>query len=349
MQIVKGAAIAAAFFSLVACRGGSVATPAAQARIVLNTESSRPTIDVVDIPADQLGRIYGTDSRDAWTAILKISAGADQAPAVGQYAIAGERIRFTPMFPLDHGRQYHVTFTPPGGAPITATVGLPPVDRTPTTSVAQMYPTTELIPENQLRLYLEFSAPMERRGGLDVVHLTDQGGREVNDPFLPLDADGWNEERTRYTIAFDPDRPSITAGQSYTLVIDAKWFDGHGLPLKQSFRRTFKVGPPELKPIDPKLWKFETPAAGSTDPLTVTFAGPLDHDRLSAALRVLAPNGRPLEGEMIVGPEESSWAFTPDQPWKAGAHHLVALAELEDRAGNRIAAADQTLVPFSVR
>lgn len=343
-------AISAALLCLVACRGaGDAASPGAHARIVLNTDSPRPTIDVVDIPADQLGQIYGTDSREAWTAILKISAGADQTPAVGQYAIEGERIRFTPMFPLDHGRQYHVTFTPPGGQPITATVGLPPPDTTPTTTVAQTYPTVEVMPENQSRLYLDFSAPMERRGGLDVVHLLDAAGKDVKDPFLPLDADAWNDERTRYTLSFDPERRSLTAGQPYTLVVDGKWFDGHGLPLKNSYRRTFTVGPPDEKPIDPKSWKIETPAAGTTDPLTVTFPKPLDQDRLIAALRVMAPNGKPLEGEVIVGPEETTWLFTPDQPWKVGTHNVAVLPMLEDLAGNRLESPDRSLVPFSVR
>jgi hypothetical protein len=373
---LKSAAITAALFFLVACGSGRTATPDAQARIVLNTDSPRPTIDVVDIPPDQIGRIYGTDSRDAWTAILKISVGADQPATIGQYAIEDTRIRFTPMFPLDHGRQYHVTFTPPGGQPITAKVGLPAEDTTPKTTVAQVYPTAAIVPENQLRLYIHFSAPMGMRGGLDFVHLLDEAGKEVTDPFLPLDAEFWNDDRTRYTVFFDPGRQkrgiapiaemgrSLTGGKSYTLVVDAQWLDGHRLPLKQSFRRTFKVGPPDEKPLDPKTWKIQMPAAGTTDPLTVTFPEALDHGLLMRALGVLAPNGKPLEGEVIVGPEELTWAFTPDQPWKAGAHNLLALAMLEDLAGNRIGRAfevdqfnrtdtsgepDRTLIPFTIR
>ena len=159
-----------------------------------------------------------------------MSVGADQPPMVGQYSIEDGRVRFTPMFPLDHGRQYHVTFTAPGAPPITATVGLPAKDTTPKTTVAQVYPTAEVVPENQLRLYIHFSAPMGSRGGLDFVHLLDDAGKEVKDPFLPLDAEFWNDDRTRYTVFFDPGRQkrgiapiadmgrSLTAGKSYTLV-----------------------------------------------------------------------------------------------------------------------------------
>ena len=99
----------------------------------------------------------------------------------------------------------------------------------------------------------------------------------MKDPFLPLDAEFWNDDRTRYTVFFDPGRQkrgiapiadmgrSLTEGKSYTLVIDAEWRDGNGLPLKQPFRRTFKVGPPDEQPLDPKTWKIDAPAAGTSD------------------------------------------------------------------------------------
>ena len=135
----------------------------------------------------------------------------------------------------------------PGAPSITTTVGLPAKDKTPKTTVAQVFPTAEPVPENQLRLYIHFSASMGSRGGLDFVHLLDEQGREVKDPFLPLDAEFWNDDRTRYTVFFDPGRQkrgiapiadmgrSLTEGKSYTLVIDSEWRDGDGLPLKQPF------------------------------------------------------------------------------------------------------------------
>ena len=377
MRNPKSAAVTAALLFFAACSGGgSILIPSPSARIVLNTSSPRPTIEVVDVPADQMRAIEGTESRDAWTAILKISVGADQPAAVGQYAIEEGAIRFTPMFALDPGRQYHVTFTPPGGQPMTATVGLPAPDTTPKTIVSQVFPTAEVVPENQLRLYIHFSEPMGMRGGLDFIHLLDESGKEVKDAFLPLDAEFWNDDRTRYTVFFDPGRQkrgiapiaamgrSLTAGKSYTLVVDAEWRDGHGLPLKQGFRRTFKAGPPDERPLDPKTWKIATPAAGSSTPLTIAFPEPLDRGLLLRALGVLNPRGKPLEGDVVVGANELTWAFTPVEPWPAGQYNIVAFAMLEDLAGNRIGRAfevdqfdrtdqstepEKTLIPFSVR
>ena len=373
MGNVKSAVVLTALFFFAACGARGESGPA---RVVLNTDAERATIDVVDVPADQLRTLQGTESRDAWTAILRISVGADQPAVLGDYRIENGRVRFTPMFPLDAGRQYHVTFTAPGASAITSLVSLPAKDTTPKTMVAEVYPTSALVPENQLRLYIHFSGPMGMKGGLDYIHLLDDGGKEVKDPFLPLDAEFFNDDRTRYTVFFDPGRQkrgipviegmgrSLTEGKSYTLVIDPDWRDGNGLPLKQPFRRTFKVGPPDEKPLNPKTWTITPPAAGATNSLRIVFPEPLDHGLLLRMLGVLAPDGKPLPGDVHVGAGEATWQFTPREAWKAGAYNLVAFAALEDLAGNRIGRAfevdqfdradssaepERTLIPFTVR
>ena len=260
--------------------------------------------------------------------------------------------------------------------PIVATVALPARDATPVTVVSQVFPTADNVPENQLRLYVHFSAPMGSKGGLDYIHLLDENGAEVKDPFLPLDAEFWNDDRTRYTLFFDPGRQkrgiapiadmgrSLTRGKTYTLVVDAEWRDGNGLPLKQPFRRTFRVGAAVERPLDPNAWVIAAPAAGSTNSLRVTFREPLDHGLLLRALGVIAPDGKSLPGDVYVDQGELMWAFTPKGAWQAGHYNLVAFAMLEDLAGNRIGRPfevdqfdradrspepEKTLIPFSVR
>ena len=371
--LLKSAVVLAALFFCAACGARGEGGPA---RVVLNTETDRPTIDVVDVPADQLRALQGTESRDAWAVVLRVAVGNDQPPMVGEYRIDNGRVRFTPMFPLDAGRQYQVTFTAPGAAPITSIVALPAKDTTPKTVVAAVYPTTEVVPENQLRLYIHFSEPMGMKGGLDYIHLLDDAGKEVIDPFLPLDAEFFNDDRTRYTVFFDPGRQkrgipviegmgrSLTEGRSYTLVIDTEWRDGNGLALKEQFKRTFKVGPPDEKPLDPKSWQISAPAAGATNALRIVFPEALDHGLLLRMLGVLDPSGKPLAGDVHVGQHERTWQFSPKEAWKAGAYNLVAFAALEDLAGNRIGRAfevdqfdrtdssaepERTLIPFKVR
>lgn len=374
MRNLKSAMVIAALFFVVACgagaggigcnAGGGGAPRSNQPRIVLNSNSPRPTIDVIGVPSDQLALIAGADSRDAWTAILKVAVGVDEAAAVGQYSIEGDVVRFTPMFPLEKGRQYHVTFTAPGAEPISGTVGLPPPDTTPTTSVAEMYPTAAVLPENLLRIYIRFSAPMGARGALDFVHLFDDSGQEVRDPFLPLDAEFWDEDRTQYTVFLDPARHSLISGKAYTFVVDYAWPDGKGLQLKQTFERRFTAGAPDRTPLDPKTWRIDAPAADSDAPLVVTFSEPLDYGSLMRGLGVLA-DGKPLDGTVVVSNHELAWSFTPAEPWKAGSYNVVASGSIEDLAGNRIGrafdadrftrndndgnAAEKVLLPFSLK
>jgi hypothetical protein len=376
---IKSAAIVAALFLFASACSTAPSVNAGPPRILLDTATERATIDVVDLPAEQLRELAGEKTRDQWVAVLRVAVGADQAPMVGEYAVVDGRLRFTPMFPLDPGRAYEVRYVPPGEMapqPLVATVSLPARDTTPITVVSQVFPTAGDVPENQLRLYVHFSAPMGSKGGLDYIHLLDDKGVEVKDPFLPLDAEFWNDDRTRYTVFFDPGRQkrgiapiadmgrSLTQGKSYTLVIDAEWRDGNGLPLKEPFRRTFRVGPPDEKPLDPKGWTVTAPAAGATNSLRVVFPEPLDHGLLLRALGVLGPNGQPLPGDAHVSQGELTWSFTPKGAWQAGQYNLVALAMLEDLAGNRIGRAfevdqfdrsdrtpepEKTLIPFVVR
>ncbi len=97
------AAVLAALFFCAACDGGDV-VPSGAPRIVLNTTASIPTIDVVDVPADQLRLLKGTEAREVWQGILKVSVAPDQPAMLGEYRILPDGVQFTPMFPLDPGR-----------------------------------------------------------------------------------------------------------------------------------------------------------------------------------------------------------------------------------------------------
>ena len=120
------------------------------------------------------------------------------------------------------------------------------------------------------------------------------------------------------------------------LEIDAGWLDAEGQPLVAPFRREFRVGPAQERPLDPADWRLEVPAAGTRDPLAVVFPAPLDYGLLQRALRVATAGGQPLAGEIRIEREETRWLFTPRTPWRPGEHQLVAAATLEDVAGNRI-------------
>src|SRR5262245_42202138 len=55
-------------------------------------------------------------SPSQWAAIYRVAvitdAGPASTPVAGRYDIGGDNVRFTPMYPLDPGRTYDVTFDP---------------------------------------------------------------------------------------------------------------------------------------------------------------------------------------------------------------------------------------------
>ncbi len=251
----------AASAAAAACSGASA--PA----IHLNT--ANPQQAVVEVSGlsrrdrAALSRVNLTD--DEWSAVLRVTVentvtepGAAVPPIAGRYVV-DDSVRFIPMFPLDPGRRYAVSFdaskvTRPGMPDIPnarVVVSLPAGTATPSTVVTTVYPSSEVIPENQLRMYVQFSGPMGQQGGLGHIALMDKAGQEITGAILPLDTELWNTERTRYTLLFDPGRvkreilPNRTLGrplhrgQTFSLVVKTDWLDARGVPLKSEFRRQY--------------------------------------------------------------------------------------------------------------
>jgi hypothetical protein len=305
------------------------------ADITIALDETTGEIEVNGLSAEVLG------AGDART-LLRVSVDADAPPILGDYRVDGDVLRFRPMFPFDRGRDY-VVRVDAGEDPIVTRVRLPAGDITPSTLVSEIYPTAQRLPENQLKFYVHFSAPMAGGDGLEFVKLLDESGAEVVDPFLPLGDAFWDRERRRYTIFFDPGRVKrgilpneemgrpILEGKRYTLVIDPEWRDAEGLPLAAPHEKAFIADAADERPIDPALWTLQTPKAGNREPLVVDFHEPLDHAVLIRSLRI---DG--IDGNAEVSVNESRWSWTPTEPWLAGAYELIALSVLEDLAGNQI-------------
>jgi hypothetical protein len=293
-----------------------------------------------------------------WQSLLQVTVGDTAAeplpPVQGRYAATDSSLTFTPLFPFDPGRSYQVAFDParlPRPRPIavvTSVVRLGAIERKPVTMVTAVYPSTDVLPENTLRLYIEFSAPMGNRGALNVARLMDERGREVPIPFLPVQADFWNADHTRYTLFFDPGRVKqgilpneelgrpLQAGHRSTLEISADWQDAQGQPLVATYRRPFRAGPADARPLTLASWRIAPPAARTRDALVVTFPAPLDHGLLARGIGVEDGGGRTIEGDVSLEAADRRWAFRPRAAWSAGEYRLVALSILEDPAGNRI-------------
>ena len=277
----------------------------------------------------------------------------ESTPMLGAYEWVDGRLIFEPSFPFEAGRAYTVRGTFGDSATGTRTIDttiVPLAARAAgvRTVVSRLLPSADTLPENLLRIYVEFSAPMSRVGGLPYLTLLDDRNHAVSDAFLPLDADFWSRDRRRYTVFLDPGRVkqgirpneemgrALRAGRRYTIVVDSLWPDEHGRPLGASFRKSFQVGDAVGRAIDTNAWRYTIPPAGSRQPLVLRFAAPLDHGLMPRSLGIETAAGTALAGESSVGANERSWEFVPAVPWQAGDYRLLVLTILEDVAGNRI-------------
>jgi hypothetical protein len=312
--------------------------------------------EVAGLAPSELARLRKADwPPERWQELFAVRVAAVDAPAmVGAYRIAGAVLRFEPRFPLVPGVRYRAVFRPSrllesgGGEDVTAEFELPKARPAQPTVITRVYPTSDRLPENQLKFYLHFSAPMSRGEAYRRVRLLDEAGQPVELPFLELDQELWDPAAKRFTLFFDPGRikrglkpreefgPVLVEGKRYTLVIDRQWPDAAGNPLRETYRKRFRVLAPDDRPPDPKSWKLKPPAAGGTEPLIVRLGEPLDRALLERLLFITDPEGRRLAGAIRVTQKETRWLFSPKRPWRAGRYELVVDTTLEDLAGNSV-------------
>ena len=284
------------------------------------------------------GRSFGpTDASGLASAfIVSTQQGKDATPIFGSYSVENRDLVFRPRYPLTPGATYYATF-----GEVSAVIHGPQPSQAAAARIIRMYPSSPVLPSNQLKLYILFSAPMKSEDFWPAIHLTDSNGTPAYLPFVGQEL--WNKDYTRLTLIFDPGRikrgvkpnvdlgPVLVEGKHYILTIDRGFKDANGQPLAEPFRHEFAVGPAERRGIDPKLWKLSEPKAGTADPLVITFDRPLDYALLSDSFQIPG-----ISGTNTLGLGETEWRFQPSQPWTAGEHTLVIDMALEDLAGNRI-------------
>jgi hypothetical protein len=323
------------------------------------TPSAEPSasFDALGLGDSRLEAIAKLDdaSRASMLQVFVADSGFDAPPMSGETTVTDGRLRFTPRYPLKPGMRYRARLRLsqlPGGNPeapdVTAEFTLPAGDPRPKATIEHLYPTASRLPENQLKFYIHFSAPMSRGEAYSHVRLLGADGKEVEAPFLELGEELWDPAMQRFTLLFDPGRikrglkpreevgPVLEEGQRYTLVVDRQWHDATGQTLAGEARKSFEVAPPDNAPVDTQLWKIEPPAAGDRAALGVQFPEPLDHSMLERVVSVTDANGKKIAGSIAIGDDEKLWQFTPDEPWQAGDYRLVADTTLEDLAGNSI-------------
>lgn len=333
-------------------------------QIVLAMHDGEAVIELLSVDAANLAELKTWPSDDPrWRTLFAVRVADEKSqpetPLVwGRYSLVEDRVRFAPRFPLQAGLTYQVAFHPdrlPSPAKSaeklavrSATVSIPRSARGVETQVTAVYPTASVLPENLLRFYLHFSAPMSVGEAYDHVRLIDSDGKALEMPFLELAEELWEPDHQRFTLLIHPGHikrglrsreeagTALVAGREYTLVISKAWADAKGEPLAKDFRKTFKVGSEEKRALEFDSWKVAAPVASTREPLELRFPKPLDQALLERMIWITDVRGERVAGTVALADKETRWTFTPKSPWMSSEYQLNADTALEDPCGNNL-------------
>lgn len=273
------------------------------------------------------------------------SEGNNSTPQIiGKYIIRKDSLIFQPLFPFSFDLKYRVELK---GADPFYFHRPKPENRAPT-FVKNIYPSTDTLPANLLKMYLTFSAPMSEGNAYENIHLLNAKGDTMADSFLELLPELWNEDQTRLTIWFDPGRikrdlgPNNLLGlpleknQKYQLIINPKWQDKEGLCIKDSYRKHMLITKTDRKQTATKNWQIKSPPQYTSEALQIQFDEPLDFATAKKAFTILDANQNIIDGQVKLSLNETQLRFTPTNKWKSGTYAIKVSAILEDLAGNNL-------------
>ena len=215
----------------------------------LNATVQELVIEFVD--ADKLDfriRVRAADGKKlpAKTTVNLWLDGSDQKsdPSVlGKITSEENSLLFTPRFPLQRGKSFNVVVLPGGKESAKASVTLDvPAKETKPTEVEEIYPSSDKVPENLLRFYVQFSAPMRQGDIYKHLQILKEDGTPVVLPFLEIEQELWSRDSTRLTLLLDPGR--IKRG------LKPRVTDKYGRPLiglmARSLMRTLAASVPNI-------------------------------------------------------------------------------------------------------
>jgi hypothetical protein len=322
------------FFALVhltSCRQGS------SSGIEIIWEKTTPV--AISVPLQLLHGI----AKNSTAAAMHVRIEKSPYQMLGNVELHESTAVFKPLIPLTPGVNYQIFL----GDCLIVKIKIPLPDPASGPVVSSIYPTADTLPENLLKVYLQFSQPMREGESAKFLHLLNQAGDTLPSVFLDLKPELWNKERTVLTMWLDPGRikrqliPNQSLGNPlkkdghYKLAISASWKDARGLPLKQPAFKAFVVGARDSSSPDLQKWALHVPQAGSRQPLIIHFGEPLDYFLSQETIRIVDENNE-VAGKAEARYKETQLVFHPEKPWPAGRYRLQVAAELEDLAGNNL-------------
>jgi hypothetical protein len=284
--------------------------------------------------------------------VAKAGADGDVPNVIGDYESLEDGLRFIPRYPFEPGVPFcaildlRVLGRPSLAELRTLEFSISSQGGAGGTEVKEVFPSSNVLPENLLRFYVRFSKPMRRGGAERNIEMLGPDGSPAPDVLYRLPVELWDGSMTCLTVLLDPGRlkrevgpnrmlgSPLKSGQRYTLAIGPGMIDVDGCPLRQSFRKTFRVSDAVREPIAVERWRIRVPKEGTWEPRELEFPRPLDWAQLWRGITVTSGSGEPVRGQVDIDRGETRSRFAPDAPWLAGAYSALVSPDLEDVCGN---------------
>ena len=295
----------------------------------------------IQVPKKLLPAII-EDSLGQWVKI-KLANG-DGGNMIGSYRSSSDVILFSPLIPLSRGLSYEIYYR---DKPV-GSVRIPDAAASEPPRLVSIHPSSDELPENLLKFYLEFSTKMREGQARKNVVLLDEKNDTLPDIFLDLKPELWNEEGNTLTIWLDPGRikrdlipnqrlgKPLKQGKRYTLAVLKSWQDAEGRPLAESYKKNFTVTARDSVCPDIESWHLGLPQANTRQALQISLNEALDYFLLLETISVVDPNKNIVPGTFNITASETMVAFTPANDWRAGTYQLLVAGYLEDLAGNNL-------------
>ncbi|RYF46288.1 MAG: hypothetical protein EOO39_49985, partial [Cytophagaceae bacterium] len=235
---------------LSACRSGE------ETDVTINWDEKRATS--ISIP----DRLVGEIDADSIPQLLTVRLAGQEIAMAGDYRPTKTGIRFEPLVPFTRGRRYTIFLR---NRQLYELI-IPTLDAGDKPKLVAIYPSSDSLPENLLKVYLHFSRPMRESQSARYVALLDANGDTLRDVFLDLQPELWNADRTMLTLWLDPGRikrdlqpnkrlgAPLQLGKHYRLVVSGNWPDALGATLTSSTTKTVRVSQRDSLSPDPARW-----------------------------------------------------------------------------------------------
>ncbi|WP_051563761.1 hypothetical protein [Enterovibrio calviensis] len=268
-------------------------------------------------------------------------------PIAGKYRVDENKVIFDPAFDFVKGQNYTISIREQGADKQDLQGFFIEPDQALTApKVTQIYPSSVEIPENTLRFYVQFSAPMQPHVAIRFIKLVDENGTEDDAAFMSFKQELWSEDRTRLTLLMDPGRikrgvaqnlalgPALLEGKRYSIVIHEGWPTANNGLSTQRYEKTFLVDKALRHLPSTNSWQIKAPKNQTRMPISITFDRQFDRHLLNKAINIFDVTGQAVAGDISVDEGETRWMFTPNQAWQTSSIRINVDAQLEDVAGN---------------